>query len=150
MYLWKGARTWRAEDNRKEAVLWCHSVVPGVKLRPSPRALTFWTMPPASICKLNSKVTSGKMVPLQWSVFPCCSMHSSFYINTLFYIIFKIFKGEFSNNQERPVKPKLDTKIATSTPNSMYHETLSLLRLMHSFPFYHHWNSPERSGRRRC
>lgn len=105
------------------------------------RALTFWTVPPVLICKLNSKVISGKMFLLQLSVFPCYSVHSSFYINMLFYIIFTIFKGKFCNNQERYVKPKLDAKIATSILKSLYHETLFLLQIMHSFPFYHHWTS---------
>lgn len=57
----------------------------------------------------------------------------------LFYIIFTIFKGKFYNNQERYVKPKLDAKTATSTLKSLYHETLFLLQIMHSFPFYHYW-----------
>lgn len=105
------------------------------------RALTFWTVPPVLICKLNSKVISGKMFLLQLSVFPCYSVHSSFYINMLFYIIFTIFKGKFCNNQERYVKPKLDAKIATSILKSLYQEILFLLQIMHSFPFYHHWTS---------
>lgn len=81
------------------------------------------------------------MFLLQLSVFPCCSVHSSFYINMLFYITFTIFKGKFCNNQERYVKPKLDAKIATSILKSLYHETLFLLQIMHSFPFYHYWTS---------
>lgn len=81
------------------------------------------------------------MFLLQLSVFPCYSVHSSFYINMLFYIIFTIFKCKFCNNQERYVKPKLDAKIATSILKSLYHETLFLLQIVHSFPFYHHWTS---------
>lgn len=96
------------------------------------RALTLWT--------INSKVISGKMLLLQLSVF-LATLHSSFYINVLFYIIFTIFKGKFYNNQERYVKPKLDARTATSTLKSLYHETLFLLQIMHSFPFYHYWTS---------
>lgn len=44
-------------------------------------------------------------------------------------------------------KPKLDTKIATSTLKFMHHESLCmkvfLLQITRAFPFYHHWTSPK-------